>query len=167
MKEEGTLSIGDLQYVIQLLGEVYRDSRDALAEFITNAGDANATKIYVFLHKRAKDPYIRVSDNGDGMTTNILKYVAENIGKSLKKYEPKSAGEGHSDRAFCLLAFGRPPIRPHKAPYGPHNPQTDRSLKMNRNAKQTIRLARESITQTKVPVFQRLHCPHFLTINPW
>ncbi len=101
MKEEGTLSIGDLQYVIQLLGEVYRDSRDALAEFITNAGDANATKIYVFLHKRAREPYIQVSDNGDGMTKNILKYVAENIGNSLKKYDPKSAGE----KGIGILGF--------------------------------------------------------------
>jgi len=101
MIEEGKLSIGDLQYVIQLLGEVYRDSRDALAEFITNAGDANATKIYVFLHKRAREPYIRVSDNGDGMTKNILKYVAENIGNSLKRYDPKSVGE----KGIGILGF--------------------------------------------------------------
>ncbi len=101
MKEEVTLSIGDLQYVIQLLGEVYRDSRDALAEFITNASDVNATKIYVFLHKRAKEPYIRVSDNGDGMTYTILKYVAKNIGKSLKRYDPKSAGE----KGIGILGF--------------------------------------------------------------
>ena len=101
MKEEGTLSIGDPQNVIQLLGEVYKDSRDALAEFITNAGDANATKIYVFLHKRASEPYIRVSDNGDGMTNNILKYVAENIGNSLKRYDPKSVGE----KGIGILGF--------------------------------------------------------------
>ena len=101
MKEEGTLSIGDLQYVVQLLGEVYRDSRDALAEFVTNAGDANATKIYVFLHKRAREPYIRVSDNGDGMTKNILRYVAENIGKSLKRYDPKPTGE----KGIGILGF--------------------------------------------------------------
>jgi len=101
MREEGKLSIGDLQYVIQLLGEVYRDSRDALAEFITNAGDANATKIYVFLHKRAREPYIRVSDNGDGITKNTLKYVAENIGNSLKRYDPKTAGE----KGIGILGF--------------------------------------------------------------
>lgn len=101
MIEEGKLSIGDLQYVIQLLGEVYKDSRDALAEFITNAGDANATRIYVFLHKRAKEPYIRVCDNGDGMTIDILKYVAENIGNSLKRYDPKSAGE----KGIGILGF--------------------------------------------------------------
>jgi len=101
MREEGKLSIGDLQSVIQILGEVYRDTRDALAEFITNASDANATKIYVFLHKRAREPYIRVSDNGDGMTLDILKYVAKNIGKSLKKYDPKSVGE----KGIGILGF--------------------------------------------------------------
>jgi len=99
--EEGKLAIGDVQYVIQLLGEVYKDSRDALAEFITNSGDENATKIYVFLHKRAKEPYIRVCDNGNGMTADILKYVAENIGKSLKRYDPKSAGE----KGIGILGF--------------------------------------------------------------
>jgi len=101
MIEEGKLSIGDIQYVIQLLGEVYKDSRDALAEFITNAGDANATRIYVFLHKRAKEPYIRVCDNGDGMTTDILKYVAENIGNSLKRYDAKTVGE----KGIGILGF--------------------------------------------------------------
>jgi 1,2-phenylacetyl-CoA epoxidase PaaB subunit len=101
MIEEGTLSIGDLQNVIQILGEVYRDSRDALAEFITNASDANATKIYVFLHKRAKETYIRVSDNGDGMTYSDLKYVAENIGNSLKRYDLKTVGE----KGIGILGF--------------------------------------------------------------
>jgi len=101
MIEEGKLAIGDSQYVIQLLGEVYKDSRDALAEFITNAGDENATKIYVFLHKRAKEPYIRVCDNGNGMTADTLKYVAKNIGKSLKRYDPKSAGE----KGIGILGF--------------------------------------------------------------
>jgi len=101
MIEEGMLSIGDLQYVIQLLGEVYRDSRDALAEFITNAGDAYATKIYVFLHKRDKEPYIRISDNGEGMTIDALKHVATNIGDSLKRYDPKTAGE----KGIGILGF--------------------------------------------------------------
>lgn len=101
MKEEITLSIGDVQNVIQLLGEVYRDSRDALAEFITNAGDAHATKIYVFLHKRAKEPYIRIFDNGDGISRDTLKYVAENIGNSLKRYDPKTAGE----KGIGILGF--------------------------------------------------------------
>ena len=54
---EGELSIGDLQSVINILGEVYRDSRDALAEFITNASDANAIKIQIFLHRRSKELY--------------------------------------------------------------------------------------------------------------
>ncbi len=101
MKEEGTLSIGDVENVIQILGEVYRDPRDALAEFVSNASDANATKIYVFLHKRAKEPHIRIYDNGDGMTDIILKYIAQNIGKSLKKYDPKTVGE----KGIGILGF--------------------------------------------------------------
>jgi len=101
MKEELMLSIGDEENVIRILGDVYNDPRDALAEFITNAIEANATKIYVFLHKRAKEPHIQISDNGDGMTKDILKYVAENIGKSLKRYDPKSAGE----KGIGILGF--------------------------------------------------------------
>ena len=93
MKEELMLSIGDEENVIRILGDVYNDPRDALAEFITNAIEANATKIYVFLHKRAREPYIQVSDNGKGMTKDILKYVTKNIGNSLKRYDPKTPGE--------------------------------------------------------------------------
>lgn len=101
MKETGLLSIGDQENVIAILGAVYGDPRDALAEFITNSSDANATKIYVFLHKRAKEPHIQISDNGDGITKDVLKYVAENIGKSLKRYDPKSAGE----KGIGILGF--------------------------------------------------------------
>jgi len=101
MKDEVLLSIGDEENVIRILGDVYNDPRDALAEFITNAIEANTTKIYVFLYKRAKEPYIRVSDNGNGMTKDMLKYIAKNIGNSLKRYDPKSAGE----KGIGILGF--------------------------------------------------------------
>jgi len=101
MKEELMLSIGDEENVIRILGDVYNDPRDALAEFITNAIEAKATKIYVFLHKRAREPYILVSDNGEGMTKDMLKHVAKNIGNSLKRYDPKTPGE----KGIGILGF--------------------------------------------------------------
>ena len=101
MKEELMLSIGDEENVIRILGDVYNDPRDALAEFITNAIEAKATKIYVFLHKRAREPYIQVSDDGKGMTKDMLKYVAKNIGNSLKRYDPKTPGE----KGIGILGF--------------------------------------------------------------
>jgi len=106
MKDEVLLSIGDEENVIRILGDVYDDPRDALAEFITNAIEAKATKIYVFLYKRAKEPYIRVSDNGNGMTKDMLKYVAKNIGNSLKRYDPETPGEkGIGILGFQALAY--------------------------------------------------------------
>ena len=101
MKDEVLLSIGDEENVIRILGDVYDDPRDALAEFITNAIEAKATKIYVFLHKRAKEPYIRVFDNGDGMIKDMLKHVAKNIGNSLKRYDPETPGE----KGIGILGF--------------------------------------------------------------
>jgi len=101
MKDELLLSIGDEENVIRILGDVYNDPRDAMAEFITNAIEASATKIYVFLHKRAKEPYMRVSDNGDGMTEDGLKYARKNIGNSLKRYDPKTPGE----KGIGILGF--------------------------------------------------------------
>jgi sensor histidine kinase regulating citrate/malate metabolism len=84
-----------------LLGEVYHDPRDALAEFVTNAADANASKIQVFLKRHAKEPCIQISDNGGGMAHDDLKYVTENIGKSLKRFDPKTAGE----KGIGILGF--------------------------------------------------------------
>lgn len=101
MKEELMLSIGDEENVIRILGDVYNDPRDALAEFITNAIEAKATKIYVFLHKRAREPYIQVSDNGEGMTKDMLKHIAKNIGNSLKRYDPNTPGE----KGIGILGF--------------------------------------------------------------
>lgn len=101
MKEELMLSIGDEENVIRILGDVYNDPRDALAEFITNAIEAKATKIHVFLYKRAREPYIQVSDNGEGMTKDELKRAAKNIGNSLKRYDPKTPGE----KGIGILGF--------------------------------------------------------------
>jgi len=88
----GKLDIGDKLNIIELLGEVYDDLRAALTEFVTNARDAKASHILIYLPTK-KQHYIKISDNGFGMDDTELKRVAENIGKSIKKYDPETVGE--------------------------------------------------------------------------
>jgi len=88
----GKLEIGDKLNIIELLGQVYDDLRAALTEFVTNARDAKATHILIYLPTK-KQNYIKISDNGFGMNDAELQRVAENIGKSIKKYDPDTVGE--------------------------------------------------------------------------
>jgi len=90
---EGNIEIGDIPNVLKLLGEVYEDPRDALAEFITNSIDAKATKVIVEINKNKKNPYVLISDNGIGMTEKDLERIAKNIGFSIKRHERYCGGE--------------------------------------------------------------------------
>ena len=90
---DGKIEIGDLDNVLKLLGEVYDDPRDALAEFITNSIDAKATNIRVEINKKSGNPYVCISDNGFGMDEKELERVATNIGLSIKKFDPETVGE--------------------------------------------------------------------------
>jgi anti-sigma regulatory factor (Ser/Thr protein kinase) len=89
----GDIEIGDLDNVLKLLGEVYDDPRDAIAEFITNSIDAKATEIVVEINKKSRNPYISISDNGFGMDEKELERIATNIGYSIKRLESGTVGE--------------------------------------------------------------------------
>jgi len=105
IKKEGEIDIkiGDLGNVLKLLGNVYDDPRDALAEFVTNGMDADANEIYIDLHRRGKNPYILISDNGNGMNKKELERVAQNVGNSIKKSinNPDIVGE----KGIGILGF--------------------------------------------------------------
>jgi len=90
---DGDIEIGDIPNILKLLGEVYDDPRDALAEFITNSIDAKATKIMIEINKNKKNPYVLISDNGIGMTENDLERIAKNIGLSIKRGMNDTVGE--------------------------------------------------------------------------
>lgn len=90
---EGKLEFGDIPNVLKLLGEVYEDPRDALAEFVTNSIDAKATKVLVEINKNKKNPYVLISDDGIGMTEKDLERIAKNIGFSIKRGMEGVVGE--------------------------------------------------------------------------
>jgi hypothetical protein len=93
MNMDGDIEIGDLDNVLKLLGEVYDDPRDAIAEFITNGIDAKATEIVVEINKKSRNPYISISDDGFGMDEKELERIATNIGLSIKRLESGTVGE--------------------------------------------------------------------------
>lgn len=95
------LQIKDLDNAIALLGEIYDDERDAIAEFIKNSADAKATRIDVYLQRKGKNPHIRISDDGYGMDYSELKRVARSVAYSIKKYDPQTKGE----KGIGILGF--------------------------------------------------------------
>jgi len=101
MTEEVMLDIGDLDNVIALLGAVYNDPRDALAEFVSNASDAKAQHIIIYLQRGKGDSVLRIFDDGHGMTEDELRFVARNIGNSVKRYDPATVGE----KGIGILGF--------------------------------------------------------------
>jgi len=82
MKRVG-YEIPKIDNIIKLLGNVYSDPRDALAEFIVNSLDANSNIIKILV-KKGKTNKIIVQDNGIGMNNSEMERVIKNIGNSIK-----------------------------------------------------------------------------------
>ena len=96
-------SAGEIEFpkkgnIMLLLGEVYEDIRDALGEFISNAEDAEATKIRIHLPGRGR---LNIEDNGTGMTREDLEHVPFHIGDSLRALQQGKIGE----KGIGLLGF--------------------------------------------------------------
>lgn len=101
MPVTGKLDFPNKANVILILGEVYHDIRDALAEFITNADDAKATAIMIMSERGGKRSKITISDNGHGMNLEVLKTVPVSIGDSMKKFDRDTVGE----KGIGILGF--------------------------------------------------------------
>jgi len=84
--------------VMRLLGEVYEDIRDALGEFISNAEDAEASKIRIHLHGRSR---IVVEDNGTGMPREDMASVPRRVGDSIRALQEGKIGE----KGIGILGF--------------------------------------------------------------
>jgi anti-sigma regulatory factor (Ser/Thr protein kinase) len=91
--KQGRLRIGDLDKAIYHLGNVYDDPRDALAEFVTNAIDADAEHVIIRLNRRARVATIEVQDDGSGMTSQELDRVANHLCDSVKADDERTVGE--------------------------------------------------------------------------
>ncbi|MHC4251674.1 MAG: ATP-binding protein [Planctomycetota bacterium] len=84
--------------VMRLLGEVYEDIRDALGEFISNAEDAEASKVRIHLHGRSR---IVIEDNGTGMPREEMASVPRRVGDSIRALQEGKIGE----KGIGILGF--------------------------------------------------------------
>jgi anti-sigma regulatory factor (Ser/Thr protein kinase) len=120
-KVGGKLDFPKKANIIAILGEVYEDIRDALAEFVKNSIDAKARNIQIFLY-RGKKSKIIVSDDGCGIGKEDFDRIPVHIGDSIKALDPGTKGEkgigilGY--RAFAdkleLISRGRESCDTHK-----------------------------------------------------
>jgi signal transduction histidine kinase len=73
-------------HVLRLLGdELIGHDRLAVFELVKNAYDADATEVVVTLALDQKDPYISVTDNGKGMSVEIIENAWLEIGTDSKR----------------------------------------------------------------------------------
>ena len=63
---------------------IYRQPGSALRELVANAYDADATEVTISTD-RPRFRTLRIEDNGNGMSPEIIEYVLENIGGSSKR----------------------------------------------------------------------------------
>lgn len=105
--EQVRLRIGNLAKAVLVTGQVYRDPKDALNEFVSNAADEYAQsgqrgeRIRIVLRRKGKRPMIAIEDVGRGMTPDRLREVARNLFESAKAGDDRTLGE----KAIGILGF--------------------------------------------------------------
>src|SRR5687767_2363469 len=75
----------DARLILQLGRDSIKDHTTALVELVKNSFDADASKVDVEIYCKVPDPYIRVADNGFGMTEKEIDDNWLRIGFSEKK----------------------------------------------------------------------------------
>ncbi len=104
----------DARLILQLGRDSIKDHSTALIELVKNSFDADASKVEVEIYSKGPNKYIRVADNGFGMTGDEIDNNWLRIGFSEKKKSKKSAlgrrktgekgiGRIASDRLGALL----------------------------------------------------------------
>jgi len=89
----------DQERVYQLLGQLYKDPRDAINEFVSNSADeytlANITNgiIRITLVRSGRSPYVVMSDHGRGMSKTKLEQIAKSLAVSEKALDARTIGE--------------------------------------------------------------------------
>src|SRR5438094_5232593 len=105
--ERVRLRIGNLAKAVLVTGQAYRDPKDALNEFVSNAADEYAEaclrgeRIRVILRRKGRYPTIAVDDVGRGLTADRLRQVARSLFESAKAGDHRTLGE----KAIGMLAF--------------------------------------------------------------
>ena len=75
----------DARLILQLGRDSIKDHTTALVELIKNSFDADASKVEVEIYSKNEDRYIRIADNGFGMTSQEIEDNWLRIGFSEKK----------------------------------------------------------------------------------
>lgn len=91
---------GQRTSILNLLGSVYNDPRDALKEYVANSLDADASNIVVDLSQR-RTGTVQIKDDGTGMDKDKLRSVPDRVGLSDKLLLENRIGE----KAIGILAF--------------------------------------------------------------
>ncbi len=79
-----TFSI-DARVILNLGRESIKDHTTALLELVKNSYDADATVVIIEIKMNQEIPFIRISDNGSGMTEKIVDNSWLRIGYSDKR----------------------------------------------------------------------------------
>src|SRR5260370_31592385 len=94
----------DANTILMLGRDSIKDHTTALVELVKNAYDADATQVEVEIFCTCPHPYIRISDNGHGMTEDELNKCWLRIGYSMKR---KSKISGRRRRVTGEKGIGR------------------------------------------------------------
>ena len=102
--ETGKLKIGDQWNAITIIALSQSNPLKAIAEFVENSIDAKAKNITLIRGKQHGDQYLRVSDDGEGITD--FHYVATHIGDSIKRKLKERGAKGiQGEFGIGLLSF--------------------------------------------------------------
>lgn len=80
----------DARIILNLGRESIKDHTTALLELVKNSYDADATKVEIEIIVKSDRPYIRIADNGSGMTEGIVDKCWLRIGYSEKRVQKVS-----------------------------------------------------------------------------
>lgn len=100
----GKLKIGDHWNAISIIAASQSNPLKAIAEFVENSIDARAKKITIVRGKEGGKFFLRITDNGQGITD--LTYVATHIGDSIKRKLKVTGVKGlQGEFGIGLLSF--------------------------------------------------------------
>ncbi len=110
-EESGKLRIGDDWQAITIIALSQNNPLKAVAEFVENSIDANATNITIVRGKEKGMPYLRITDDGEGVPRDAngipnFKHVATHICDSIKRQLKASGVKGvQGEFGIGLLSF--------------------------------------------------------------
>jgi hypothetical protein len=110
-QSSGKLRIGDQWNAITIIALSQSNPLKAVAEFVENSIDAKAERITIVRGKERGEPYLRITDDGEGVPKNDdglpdFKYVATHVCDSIKRHMKAQNRQGiQGEFGIGLLSF--------------------------------------------------------------